>query len=347
MKAKKENIVNKNRHELYQVVPLETPYSLFVDICNACNFKCKFCAIQYSDRKLNFRKQCMEWELYEKIICDLKEFPHPLKMMRLTANGEPLVNKRLPDMIRLAKETGVTEHIEIVTNGSLLNPVLNRELVDAGLDRIRISIEEISAEGYFNMAGVKLDWDSFLNNIQDLYNTRHTNGRDLEIYIKTVDAAVNTKEKEKQFFELFGNMCDKISVEHVIPIWTGYDEINNDFNIEQEEGLHGHGVRDVDICPFPFYSFVINPDGEITACCNDWERKISFGYVQEKSLYNLWNGEEYHSFLTGMISKGRKKNHPEGCAKCKYPCFDAVDNLDPYKFQLLEKFNEKYSYESK
>ena len=334
MNAVYKNIVNNNRHLLADVLPLKTPYSLFVDVCNACNFKCKFCAIQYADRKLPFKKICMEYDLFCKIIDDLKKFDEPLKMLRLAANGEPLLNKKLPEMIQYAKMKGIADWIEFVSNASLLNPELNRRLVEAGLNRIRISIEGMNADDYFAMSGVKIDWNKFISNIKDLYDHRGN----CEIYIKTVDAAVDTEEKKNMFFSIFGDICDKISIEHVIPIWTGYDEISNDFNIEAEEGLHGHKVREIEVCPFPFYSFVVNPDGEVTVCCNDWERKISMGNAISESVYDIWNGEKYHKFLLGMLEKDRRKNHPIGCAKCEYPCFDAVDDLDTYREKLLFRF---------
>ena len=336
MKAKVSNIVNTNRHELYTVLPLKTPYSLFVDVCNACNFKCKFCAIQYANKKLPFRKMCMDYDLFRKVIDDLRKFPEPLKMLRLAANGEPLLNKRLPEMIEYARG-GVTQWIEFVSNASLLTPELNRKLVSAGLDMIRISIEGIGEEQYYEMSGVKIDWNKFVANIKDLYEHKGN----CEIYIKTVDAAVDTEEKREKFFSTFGDICDKISIEHVIPIWTGYDEIYQDFDIETAEGLHGHAVKELDVCPFPFYSFVINPDGEVTVCCNDWERKISMGNVTSESVYDIWNGEKYHNFLLGMLEKGRKENHPVGCAKCQYPCFDAVDDLDSYREIVLERFKQR------
>ena len=336
MKAKVSNIVNTNRHELYTVLPLKTPYSLFVDVCNACNFKCKFCAIQYANKKLPFRKMCMDYDLFRKVIDDLRKFPEPLKMLRLAANGEPLLNKRLPEMIEYARGGG-TQWIEFVSNASLLTPELNRKLVSAGLDRIRISIEGIGEEQYYEMSGVKIDWNKFVANIKDLYEHKGN----CEIYIKTVDAAVDTEEKREKFFSTFGDICDKISIEHVIPIWTGYDEIYQDFDIETAEGLHGHAVKELDVCPFPFYSFVINPDGEVTVCCNDWERKISMGNVTSESVYDIWNGEKYHNFLLGMLEKGRKENHPVGCAKCQYPCFDAVDDLDSYREIVLERFKQR------
>lgn len=339
MKAKFSNIVNKNRHELYEVLPLETPYSLFVDVCNACNFKCKFCAIQYANRELPFKKMSMDYDLFCKIIDDLKKFPSPLKMLRLAGNGESLLNKRFAEMVQYAHMSEVTEWIEFVSNASLLTPELNRKLVTAGLNRIRISIEGIDEQAYYEMSGVKIDWNKFVGNIKDLYDHKGN----CEIYIKTVDAAVDTEEKRQRFFSIFGDICDKISIEHVIPIWSGYDEIEENFEITATEGLHGHNIREVKICPFPFYSCIIHPDGEVCVCCSDYERKISMGNVGKESLYDIWNGEKYRRFLAGMVENGYRENHI-GCSKCEYPRFDAVDDLDTHREELINKFCKKYSY---
>lgn len=338
MNAKIENIVNRNRNNLYEVLPLDMPYSLFIDVCNLCNFKCRFCAIQYSKKKLNFNKQIMSFDLFKKVIDDLSVFPRPLKMLRLAANGEPLINTMLPDMIDYAKEKGVADFIEIVTNGSLLNSNMTKRLVGIdgkGLDRIRISIEALDSEGYAKIAGVKLNWKEFISNIQYFYD----NKQNCEVYIKTVDTVVNNKYNMNKFYEIFGGMCDKISVEHIIPIWVGYDQIYNDFNISKEEGLHGHKLRDVLVCPFPFYSCVVNPDGEMTVCCNDWERKIVIGDVSKEYINDIWNSEKYRNFLMGMLESGRKNNH-NACMKCVYPCYDSVDDIDEYSSIILEKFTK-------
>lgn len=333
--AERNNIVNKNRVNLGEALPLDTPFSLFIDVCNACNFKCKFCAIQTTEIE-NFKKTVMPWELYKKVVDDLTGFSSSLKMLRLTANGEPLINKDLPRMIAYAKEKQIAEHIEIVTNASLLTPELSELLITAGLDRIRISIEAIDAKGYEMMCGEKIDWNKFTSNLKYFYDHR----KQCEVYIKTVDAAVKTEKEKEVFYKEFENMCDKISIEHVIPIWTDYEKIYDDFDIEKEEGLHGHKIKEVDICPFPFYSFVINPDGEVTVCCNDWRRGISMGNIQYENVCDIWHGERYRNFLRGMIKNGRLNNHST-CATCEYPKFDAVDNLDLYKDRLMKKYGEE------
>lgn len=42
MKAINKNIVKQNREKLEDVLPLKMPFSIALDPCNLCNFKCGF-----------------------------------------------------------------------------------------------------------------------------------------------------------------------------------------------------------------------------------------------------------------------------------------------------------------
>lgn len=333
MKAKKANIVNGDRHKLEEVIPLNGPYSLMLDPCNLCNFKCEFCAVQSSQEKQSFSKQFMEWELFQKIIDDISEFPERLKVLRVSGQGEPLLN---PDIIRMfsyAKEKQVADFVETVTNGSKLCPQFNTQLIESGIDRIRISIEAISEEGYRKIAGSKIDFKKFVENIKDL----HYKSKDkCEIYIKIVDAAVDTGEKKEIFYNTFGEICDRIWIDQIVPLWSDYD-IREKFQI-QNKGMHGQMLQPVRVCPFSFYNLLINPDGEVTACCADWKRKLVFGNLQEKSLLEIWQGDALKNFWIQML-KGNK-NQYEMCAKCLLPMYDCNDNIDAYAKEILEKLEK-------
>lgn len=62
------------------------------------------------------------------------------------SGGEPTLNSKLADYIRLAKQRGVSA-IELQSNAiRLANPALTRSLVDAGLDRAMISLHGSTAE---------------------------------------------------------------------------------------------------------------------------------------------------------------------------------------------------------
>jgi MoaA/NifB/PqqE/SkfB family radical SAM enzyme len=86
----------------------------------------------------------MKMELFKKTVDDLKEFPDKIKKIKIGNHGEPTMHPDLPKHVEYARKSGVADIVEIFTNGSKLNPKLNRELVDAGLQRINISLEGLS-----------------------------------------------------------------------------------------------------------------------------------------------------------------------------------------------------------
>ena len=112
MKAKYEPRIDLvNRTPLETVIPLSTPFVVFVDPSDACNFKCRFCPT--SDRalmKLAGRpwKQ-MSFDLFKKIADDMTEFSEQVEVLRMYKDGEPLLNKRLADMIKYAKDVGASK----------------------------------------------------------------------------------------------------------------------------------------------------------------------------------------------------------------------------------------------
>ena len=331
MKAKKEDIINNKRHKLEDVLPLATPYSLFIDPCNFCNFRCKFCAMQSSGEEFAFKKQLLPLERLKKVVDDLCDFPDRLRILRLAAAGEPLLHPEFIEMVRYIKEKHVTDFLETVTNGSKLNPALNQALADSGIDRIRISVEATSPEGYYEMTGVKIDFDQFVANIKDLHD--RCEGR-CEVYVKTMDAATETKEKEERFYRLFEMCCDKIQIEHVIPGWPGWSKLEEEFDL-QMVGLRGQKLQQIEVCPFTFYTLVVNPDGEVTVCCADWQRKLVIGNIKNQSLMEIWNGKPLRTFWRDMLTGKRRKY--EMCRVCQVPMFDCNDNIDAYAQQILQR----------
>lgn len=331
MAALRENLINQNRTRLEEVIPLDMPFSISIDPCNLCNFKCEFCAVQTSDRKVSYKKQMMSMELLEKIVDDLKETGRKLKIIRFATDGEPMLNSDLTKMISYVRDSAVTEIIEIVTNGSCFKPEVNDQIVKCGVDRIRISIEAVDAEGYMKIAHYKMDYGKFIRNIEDLY--WKSRGK-CEIYVKCVDAALETEEKKRKFYEIYENICDKIYIDNVIPLWSDFQELETKFEIKGA-GLHGQKLQKIAVCPYPFYSCVIHPDGDVTVCCADWERKYIIGNVQRENFLSIWNGNKLKRLWIQHLEGKRAEN--ELCAKCLLPEYDCNDNIDEWAPEILKK----------
>ena len=103
----------------------------------------------------------MDFEVYKGIIDSLKDFPDPIRVIRLYKEGEPLVNPRFADMVRYAKQSPKVLRVDTTTNASLLTPERSLEIIDAGLDRLNISVEGMNAEQYRDFSGHKMDYQKY------------------------------------------------------------------------------------------------------------------------------------------------------------------------------------------
>ena len=131
------------RSLLGEKLPLEMPYLIQIFPVYACNFKCGYC-LHSLDRKLHgyiSEETLMPLERFKKIVDDIKLSGVKIKMLRFAAIGEPLLHPQISEMVEYANKAGIAESIDIVTNGALLTKELSAKLIEAGLSKLRISLE--------------------------------------------------------------------------------------------------------------------------------------------------------------------------------------------------------------
>lgn len=335
MKAKVGTRYHQNRTELQTVIPLKTPFILYLDPSSVCNLSCEFCPCGRAHRDLWTDEKrdsvgIMDFDLYKKIIDDCQGFPDNIKVLRLYKEGEPLANKKLPEMIEYAHASGKFDTIDFTTNGTLLNPEVNRKLVAAGLSRINISVEALDAEGYKKISNVDLDYDKFVDNIRDLYEHKG----DCHIFIKTMTDKEKDEELEKRFYEIFGDICDEIAVEHIANCWPGFENTSEQVNV-----YHGAGYREYVVCPRIFYILTINANGSASHCIVDWNYKGIIGDAKTQNVVDIWNSKEYQEIRLAHLNC--KRREIELCKDCMEIESAAVDNIDEYREMLLERMTEK------
>jgi radical SAM protein with 4Fe4S-binding SPASM domain len=332
MKAEiKPRIELENRTRLEEVIPLETPFVVFLDPSDHCNFRCKFCPTGNSrlmkkvQRPLGF----MDFDLYKKIIDDLSAFKKPIKVLRLYKDGEPLLNPKLADMIRYGKDSGCALQIDTTTNASLLQPRKNLDLIHAGLDRINISINGLSDQAYREFTRHKVQFDRLVENIRHFYEHREN----CLVCIKIIGDNLS-KEEQEQFFAIFGNMADRVFIEHIAPCWPEFEM--EDAEANASVGIYGQEIQKVEVCPYIFYSLSINSDGKVSLCFLDWSRRMILGDLKTDSFKDVWKGDALFHYRKMHLSK-KRKSHPI-CGKCGQLSHCLPDDIDAYAGMLLERF---------
>ncbi|ATX78638.1 radical SAM additional 4Fe4S-binding SPASM domain-containing protein [Mariprofundus aestuarium] len=334
MKAKVESKLNlQNRTDLQSVIPLATPYLLYVDPSSACNFQCRFCPTGHKDiiNGAGYRRGVLDMQLFRKLLDDLGQFEQPLRVMRMNKIGEPLLNKQLPEMIALAKASGRVNYIDLATNASLFSETLLSELVAAGLDRINISLEGMSAEQYKKTALVDFDFDHLVAMVRWLYAHRG----DCEVTVKIPSSCIEEDQKQT-FFDTFGDHCDRIFIEDLSPIWPNFDvEEHAGVEFNEEVGQYSQQLKVKDVCSYIFYSAVINSDGTVSACCPDWSQGLVIGDLGTESLKEIWNSEAFYELRKQHLQRKRMENSI--CSGCGHIKYAQVDDIDPYAEMLLER----------
>jgi radical SAM protein with 4Fe4S-binding SPASM domain len=322
-------------------IPLATPFSVHIDVCSVCNYKCSFCfqADNKAMKEVGLKRGMMELELFQKIVDDLKSFDQKVKKIKIGNHGEPTLHPDLPAMVRYASESGTAEIVELFTNASKLEPQLNQALIDSGLQRINISLEGLSDERYKQVAGVKQSFSAIVEGVRHLHSIR---GK-CKIYVKIADQTsalsgnISKKftldEAERQFFfDTFGNICDEIYIEKVVPQWA---EVQLDKqNQVSDTGMYGQKTKaNKDVCPFIFMYLQINCDGTTSPCTLDWPRKVVIGNAKESSVKDIWKGQQLRSLQVAMLEG--KRCDINFCKNCTAPVVCVEEDLDPHKEKLL------------
>ncbi len=304
---------------------------LFVDPASVCNFKCIFCPTGDLEliRQTGRWQGVMNFELYKNIIDDLKEFDQPLKVLRLYKDGEPFLNKDFAQMVKYAKDSGRVDYIDTTTNGSLLDLDRVKPAIEAGLDRINISVDGLSDEQFFRFTRTKVNFAEFVEKIQNLYEHK----QQCEIFVKIVGDEF-TEEERTFFFDTFGDFADGIFIENYAPCWPQFD-VETRMGVEITRGIYQQPIGETNVCPYIFYQMAVNSDGTVSSCFLDWSRRLIMGDVRKESLKEIWDGEALFQLRRNHLL-GKRKENPV-CAVCGQLSHCLPDNIDLYAGQLLEK----------
>ena len=335
MKAKQiPRIDIHDRIELKNTLPLRTPYVIYIDPCDTCNFRCKFCPSGNLEmmKKIDGRGHGpMDFELYKRIIDSLKEFEDPIRVIRLYKEGEPLLHPRFADMVAYAKHSGYCQRVDTTTNASMLTPERSLAMIEAGLDRINISVEGMTADQYRDFSGYKIDFDAFVDNIAFFYDHK----KQCEMNVK-INGDILTPEQEQEFYRVFGNITDGISVERTIEYWPKYNEMRVEF--DEKVSLLGSKAREIQVCPYVFYEMCINSNGSYSLCRFDWNHAMILdnhvnGWPTPRKIWDcitLWN------FQCSFLKKERKLLTVLSCPKCGILKQGVPEDLDEFAEEILE-----------
>ena len=326
------NNINLERINLGQAIPLEWPLLLFVELLGYCNFKCKFCPHGTQNDRLLMDN--MDFGLFKKMINELQQDCAHIAKVRYCGMGEMLINPDAIEMMAYLRNVVTTgnldvECLELVTNGSCFKQIDTKRLCES-VDRIVISVEGLDSEEYKAVTGTTLDYESFLEGVASVYANRGN----CEIVAKIQGNSMKSEADKNRFEKLFGDKADLLSIENLTDMWPGYDTklVDKDkrFRYQMDED-----VIQKKICAQLFKSLQVYANGDVVPCCFDWERLNYLGNVGDKTIKDIWNGEELRNLARKHLML--QKNTFKPCNTCYGNDYCDIDDVDDYREEIIER----------
>ena len=332
------------RKKLSEVIPLDSPLSMYIEPTRICNFKCFYC--MHSTRgekngildKTGFTISHMDMELYRKLVNEINAFPTAVKRICFSGLGEPLTNPRLPEMIRILRESGFEGRIDVISNGSCLTHKLTDDLLQAGINRLQISIQGLDTESYIKNCGVAIDIVKLQNELRYFHD--RAKGTPSSLFVKIIDIMLKDEPDRKKFFDMFNDICDTIFVEHLVVMEQQMGDHNG--RADHTRNLNGEFVEKRIVCGVMFYFLQINIDGETFPCSTPGlPNSFSMGCAKEQTLQEIWDGKRRNNLMCKNLKDGYSTI--PACSECS-SCIAIADDteyLDDCREEMLERLTRK------
>ena len=114
---------------------------VYIEPTNLCNLDCVTCMRNVWDEAPGRMSEAV----FQRILAGIRAF-QPTPTVFFGGFGEPLTHPSICEMVAQAHQSGAV--VELITNGILLSVEMSRRLMDAGLDRLWVSLDGATPESY-------------------------------------------------------------------------------------------------------------------------------------------------------------------------------------------------------
>lgn len=263
----------KNTKNLEGDIP---PFSsVELSINGSCNRRCFFCPRVDKKNYPNIPTP-LDISVFEKLINELDSINYK---GRIAFSGfcEPLLTKNLHEYISIIKKKIPDVITEIVSNG---DPLTGKNGVDRLINLFKCGLSNIRVS---------------------LYDGPHQD----KIFLKIKEKA-NLNDKEFIIRKRYLGPEESYGI--TISNRAGSVEFKNDvFELKAlSEPLKQP-------CHYPFYKVLIDYNGDVLMCSNDWKKEKIMGNITNESFIEIWSNEKFLDLRKKLMNGDRNHNPCNVC----------------------------------
>ena len=266
-----------------------------IETVNACNASCPMCTIDDWDR----RDGLMSDDVFLKIAHEIGEHTDTVKRVQLFRDGEPLIDKKLALRTAIMKGVGVGK-VGISTNAALLTPAKSRDLLEAGMDEVILSIDSLVPSTYERIRP-PLKFDTVFANVLGFIHERDRLGSTCQAWVRMIRQEAN--RAEWPMFEAYWRKILRPSDR------VDYRNIHN-WGVQLKDFRQIAPADTVKPCVALWSLMVIFANGDVPRCNVDYNLKHPLGNVRDTSIAELWTR---HEALRAQHMSGVRESICNGC----------------------------------
>jgi MoaA/NifB/PqqE/SkfB family radical SAM enzyme len=320
--------------------PLASPVEAYFEVANRCNSKCATCPLTFSPQESARQLSLAD---FTRLVDQLPD----LRRAVMQGIGEPLLNRDLAPMIRYLKDRAV--YVVFNTNAALLTRRRQVELIESGLDELRVSLDGSTPETYLKVRGIPA-FERVVDNVAEMVRTR----RELGSATPRVSFWVTGLRENLPELPDVVDLAARVGVEEVYlqrlvfwgqglavaeqSVYRGCREQAEAIIAEAERRARRHGVRlrgadaldpraslvdrpPMDrpwtACSRPLRLAYITANGNALPCCiapftDAPYESIILGNYLEDGVAAVWSGAAYRRFREQLYSA----EPPRSCRNC-------------------------------
>ena len=283
-----------------------------MEVFGGCNYTCQMCPQSNPGRGKNFTRK-MPLEQFEKILDEVvKKFGKP--QINLEGSGEPTMAKDLPNYIKAVKKRGLK--CFMYCNGARLNGKFMNDVIDAGIDFIRISVIGYNKELYQKWMNID-NFELILNNIKEI--NEYIDKSKSKCKLSTYHLITDNSKVDYEINEYQKNVLTKTQT--TAYIWKMHNWSGNYSNKNPRK------LTDRRTCGRPFApELTVRAGGEkgrtgaVVPCCQTLgppnEEKSILGHLDNQNIEDIYFGKKYQELREAHEQKKFEKI--EYCKNCDF-----------------------------
>jgi len=279
------------------------PDHVQIQTVTGCNADCIFCPNRKTERHIPLGRR-MEWDLYRSVVDQCLELG--VQRYTLYLMNEPMLDRELPQRVAyVSRRIRKPQYTKTTSHGGLLTERMAHGLLDSGLDKLKISVQSLNADRYWDIMHLRLA--KTLRNIDRFLELKAKGGyKRPKLEIVVVDSVHNHYEIPA---------IQKYWQEREIKLIIEPVENRADHGTIRETALGVRALGPFDWCRRLMEQIYVLHDGRMVMCCADWEQHTVMGDLKTTPLADIWYGERYTDVRRRFAAGDIKGTLCERCRK--------------------------------